>query len=73
MAECKRKNAAILSLNKRLKTVMADMNVNFADLTESLSNEQGQMKPEYSHDGLHPNVRGYTVISEALMPLLKSK
>ena len=71
MVPCKRKNATILSLNKRLKTVMADMGINFADLTAPLSNEQGQLRLEYSHDGLHPNVRSYVVISEAVLPLLK--
>lgn len=67
----KRTNAGIKSVNEKLKKVAADNGAVFLDLTEALSDETGNLKRNFTYDGLHPTAEGYAVITEKILPLLK--
>lgn len=59
-------------LNSRLKELSDKHNAQWVDLTEELSNAEGLLKPEYTVDGLHLNVKGYRVVAKKILPLLKN-
>ena len=61
----------ICALNARLETLAAEKGVTWLDLTAALSDENGELKKEYTYDGLHPTAAGYQVITEYILPLLK--
>lgn len=67
----KRKNAKIQKLNKKIKPLAEKYSAVFLDLTEVLSDKDGDFKPEYTYDGLHPNVFGFEKVVEKVIPLLK--
>lgn len=67
----KRSNEVITELNTRLKK-LADVNdVIFIDFTEKLSDKKGKFAKEYTYDGLHPNAKGFAVVSPDIIELLK--
>ena len=43
----------------------------FLDLTDSLSDEAGLLKREFTYDGLHATAAAYEVVAKAIIPLLK--
>lgn len=67
----KKKNAKIPVLNAMLKELAKKHSVTFLDLTKELSDNNGDLKAEYTYDGLHPNVFGFEVVAESIIPLLK--
>lgn len=67
----RRTNKAIYQLNRRLKNLAEQYNVTYIDLTESLSDNSGQLKDAFTYDGLHPTVFGFKVVAEKIIPLLK--
>lgn len=67
----KKKNAKIPVLNAMLKELAKKHSVTFLDLTKELSDNNGDLKAEYTYDGLHPNVFGFEVVAESVIPLLK--
>ncbi len=57
----------VLAINKW----MAEReNVTYIDFHSVLMDEEGRMKTEYTDDGLHPNERGYAVMTRILQPHL---
>ncbi len=62
-----RKNSNILDINIRLKFLSEKYKVDFVDLTETLSDENGNFNKDYTFDGLHPNACGYGAISKELI------
>lgn len=67
----KKKNAKIPELNARIKKIADKHSVTFLDLTRELSDSSGDLKKEYTYDGLHPNVFGFEAAAERIIPLLK--
>lgn len=67
----KKKNVKIRELNKKLKPLTERYAAVFLDLTEVLSDKDGDFKAEYTYDGLHPNVFGFEKVVEKVIPLLK--
>lgn len=67
----KKKNAKIPVLNSMLKELADKHCVTFLDLTAQLSDGNGDLKADYTYDGLHPNVFGFEVVAEKVIPLLK--
>jgi len=63
----KRNNLLIQKTNSMLKTLQ---DVTYVDMYTRLSDESGNLKKEYSHDGLHLNMDGYQVITETIRQLL---
>jgi alpha-L-fucosidase len=66
-----RKNSVIKELNDILKRLTEETNVIFADISQVLVSEDGQLSLDYTFDGLHPNTKGYEIITEAILPFLQ--
>lgn len=60
-------------LNRALEEMADRLEVPFADLTDVLADESGQLKAEYTADGLHVNEKAYRRIAARIMPLLLAK
>lgn len=66
-----RKNGRIQELNVLLKFLADSYNCIWLDLTEALSDENGNLHKKYCYDGLHLNANGFKVVAENIIPLLK--
>lgn len=66
----RRKNSDILELNKKLLILAQEHKITYLDLTEKLSDKKGNLKKEYTFDGLHLNAKGYEVTTKETMKLL---
>lgn len=66
-----RTNAKIQVLNQGYQGLaQAYMNVEFVDVFSSLTDAKGQLRKEFTTDGLHLSVAGYRALSEKLKLLL---
>lgn len=65
------KNKKIKILNEKLKVLAKKHGALYLDLTDVLSDENGNLKERYTYDGLHPTVFGYEVVVKNVIPLLK--
>lgn len=45
----------------------AEENVRFLDVTALLADENGNLRNDYTYDGLHPNVSGYLAVRDAIV------
>ncbi len=64
-----RKNQDIEWMNERIRQI-AD--VQFVDVFPSLLDEEGQLKMQYSKEGLHLSLAGYAVVTDVLKPILEA-
>lgn len=64
----KRSNRIIQETNALLKMIK---DITFLDVYPLLSDASGHLKTEYSHDGLHVNMHGYKIITQAIKEILK--
>jgi lysophospholipase L1-like esterase len=55
----KNKSDQIVLLNERLKAIAADENIRFLDLFTRFADENGQLIPAYTADGIHLSAEGY--------------
>lgn len=55
-------------VNARLKSLAAEFGYTYIDLFPYLADERGQLRSEYSEDGLHLTWPGYLKLMEALAP-----
>ncbi|KOH44613.1 hypothetical protein NC99_25980 [Sunxiuqinia dokdonensis] len=55
----KNKSKQIVLLNEKLKTIAANENITYLDLYASFADENGQLLPEYTADGIHLSAEGY--------------
>jgi lysophospholipase L1-like esterase len=62
-----RSNRTIFETNQLLMNLP---DVTYVDLYAVLSNELGELKPEYTVEGLHINHNGYALIAKTLKPYL---
>ena len=46
------------------------MQVEFVPVFDSLTNQEGQLKKEYTTDGLHLSIAGYQALTKALKDYL---
>lgn len=53
------KDAHIAAVNKGLRAIAEEMGCTYVDLHTPFSDEQGQLDPAYTNDGLHLNGAGY--------------
>ena len=66
-----RSNEKILALNQAYRQLAsAYMNVQFIDLYDAFLDEEGQLRPDYTTDGLHLTIAGYAALSKALQEYL---
>ncbi|MEE3343274.1 MAG: GDSL-type esterase/lipase family protein [Bacilli bacterium] len=61
-----RKNSRIRNINSMLKDYYSNSFVKYIDLYSELSDEDGNLKKEYSDDALHLNDEGYKVVTNVL-------
>lgn len=62
-----RDSATVKALNEKLAAVAAEENVRFLDVTALLADENGNLRNDYTYDGLHPNVSGYLAVRDAII------
>ncbi len=62
-----RKNTDIQWINDHIRTFKG---VEFVDVYPSLLDEDGQLKMQYSKEGLHLSLAGYSVVTEVVKPRL---
>jgi lysophospholipase L1-like esterase len=66
-----RKNKDIQTINKKLKQYCEERDVPFIDLYTLLIDEKGDLRKEYTVEGLHLNFNGYEQIAKILLPYLE--
>jgi beta-1,2-mannosidase len=54
--------ARVASLNEQLRTLASKMGVQFVDYYSALKDAKGGLRADYSNDGVHPNLNGYSVM-----------
>lgn len=67
----KRSNEKIELMNKEFIKLSEKYNCVWLDITDKLKDEIGNLKKEYTFDGLHLNINAYKIIAENIIPLLK--
>lgn len=65
------KEKTIVRFNDRIKKIAEENGVKYVDLTPYLSDGSGNLKREYTNDGLHLNGRGYRAWTNGIAPLVK--
>ena len=65
-----RTNKKIRNLNKKISSYCDGEDCNYINLYDDLIDEEGNLKEEYTEDGLHLNSLGYVVITRELLPYL---
>lgn len=65
-----RANSDINSLNVMLKDMCTQKQVKFADINALVKDSDGNFNKDYTYDGLHPNAKGYTIITQELKKYL---
>jgi lysophospholipase L1-like esterase len=60
----------VAELNVWLRNLAGERGFTFVDYHPPLDDGTGAMRREFTHDGVHPNRRGYAVMRQVLEPLL---
>lgn len=67
-------NDQVRSVNEPLRSLVAEFpNAQFFDLLDLLRDDKGDLKAEYSKDGLHLNIKGYLAIAERIGTLVQAR
>lgn len=67
-------NKKILDTNKKLKKYCKENNITYVNVHDSLVNKDGYLDNKYTNDGLHPNEKGYEIITKIIKKeVLKKK
>ncbi len=67
----KRSNKKINEMNKEFIKLCEKYNCVWLDFTDKLKNKNGNLKEEYTYDGLHINALAYELVAKNVIPLLK--
>lgn len=62
----------IQAINGRLEALAEEHGYTYVDVYSALCTADGQMKEEYSYDGLHPNDAGYQAVRPVLTAALEA-
>lgn len=65
-----RTNKKIRNLNKKISSYCDGEVCNYINLFDDLIDEEGNLKQDYTEDGLHLNTLGYVVVTRELLPYL---
>ncbi len=65
-----RDSKTISLLNENLQAMAQEQGVTFLDVTNLLSDENGNLRKDYTFDGLHPNVNGYLAVRDEIIKTL---
>ena len=66
-----RDNKDIKKINKELKKYCKDSNCTYLNIYDELINKDGNFDEKYTDDGLHPNDKGYEVVTKELKKYLE--
>jgi len=66
----RRNNEAIRRINERLKKVAREKGIEYIDVFSHLTDEEGNLRLEYTVEGLHLTIEGYRVCADVLRPYL---
>ena len=66
-----RTNARIKAANEAVRDLAERFEMQFLDLNGPLTDEQGELKAEYTIEGMHMYANGYKPILDQLLPFLK--
>ena len=66
----RRKNNDILEVNSKYKALAEKYGATYIDLTDILSDNNGNLKEDCTYDGLHLSARGYEVTTREIAKLL---
>jgi len=64
-------NEKIDIMNKEFIKLSEKYDCVWLDITDKLKDETGNLKKEYTYDGLHLNINAYKIVAENIIPLLK--
>ena len=67
----KRNNKKIDEMNKEFVQICKKYDCVWIDFTDELKDEEGNLKKEFTFDGLHINAQAYEVVAKNIIPLLK--
>ncbi len=67
----KRSNEKINEMNVKLKKLCEKHNCVWLDFTNALKDKNGELKQEFTFDGLHINAQAYEIVAKNIIPLLK--
>lgn len=67
----KRSNRKINEMNKEFVKLCEKYECVWVDFTDKLKDKDGNLKAEYTYDGLHINAQAYEIVAENVIPLLK--
>lgn len=67
----KRSNKKIGNINNEYSRLCEKYNCVWLDFTNQLRDDKGNLKSEYTFDGLHINAQAYEVVARNIIPLLK--
>ncbi|MBQ4383058.1 MAG: lysophospholipase [Firmicutes bacterium] len=67
-----RTNARILAANKAVEQMAKEMGLEYIDLNGGLYDEKGNLKAEYTIEGMHMYANGYKTVLDRLVPVLQS-
>jgi lysophospholipase L1-like esterase len=70
-AKAQDRNELIVELNSRIRELAAEVGVTYIDVHSALKDEAGNLRKEFSNDGLHLMGEGYMVWKEILKPFVK--
>ena len=65
-----RTNDRIRSANAAVEKLAAETGAAFIDLNECITDTEGELKAEYTIDGMHMYADGYMQVMKALIPYL---
>ena len=65
-----RNNDDIMEINEKIKKYCEDNGYNYINMYDKLLDDDGNFNEEYTDDGLHPNSKGYEVITDELKKYL---
>lgn len=65
-----RDNATIKVLNKMYLDLAIDEGITFVDVTDILADDSGNLRKEFTFDGLHPNAKGYIAVRDKIISAL---
>jgi len=64
-------NAPVLDFNERLRKLAKEFGYDYIDLHKLMSDENGELKAEFTPEGLHLNEKAYAVWREELLKVMK--
>ena len=64
-------NAPVLEFNQRLRKLAAEFGCDYIDLHKLMSDEKGELKAEFTPEGLHLNEAAYLVWRGELLKTMK--